>query len=67
MPDPSESTPHPPSRLAAAALAIWRIANTTLLAVAVWILWQYLDELRATKDALLALVDYVSVIAERIH
>jgi len=62
-----DSTPSRPSRLAAAALWIWRLANTALLAVGVWILWRYLDELEATKGALLALVDYVSVIAERMH
>ncbi|HEX5047239.1 MAG TPA: hypothetical protein VFX89_08980 [Gammaproteobacteria bacterium] len=62
-----DSASHKPSALAAAVLWIWRFANTALLAAVVWILWQYLGELVATKEALLSLVDYLSVIAERIH
>lgn len=67
MAETRDPTPRKPTALGAAVLWIWRFANTALLAAAVWILWQYLGELVATKQALLALVDYVSVIAERIH
>jgi hypothetical protein len=67
MPETPISIPSKPSRLAATVLWIWRFANTALLGAAVWILWHYLGELVAIKEALLGLVDYVSVIAERIH
>ena len=67
MPESPDSTPRRSSRLATAALVLWRLANTALLGAAVWILWLYLDEARSTRMALLALVDYVSVIAERIR
>jgi hypothetical protein len=67
MPEIPQSPPARPSVLAAAALWLWRLANTALLAAAVWLVWLYLDEAKATRMALLALVDYVSVIAERIR
>jgi hypothetical protein len=67
MPEIPQPTPAKPSLLAAVALWIWRLANTALLAAAVWLVWLYLDEARATRMALVALVDYVSVIAERIR
>ncbi|HET8697000.1 MAG TPA: hypothetical protein VFO94_05920 [Gammaproteobacteria bacterium] len=67
MPEPPQSTPTKPSVLSSAALWLWRLANTALLAAAVWLVWLYLDEARATRMALFDLVDYVSVIAERIR
>ena len=67
MAETPDSIASKPSRLAVAVLWIWRFANTALLGASVWILSRYLDEVVAIKGALLALVDYVAVIAERIH
>lgn len=52
--------------LGAAALWLWRLANTALLALGVWLLWRHTAELTALNGALQDLVDYLSVIAERI-
>jgi hypothetical protein len=67
MAENTDSIPSKPSTLTAAILWIWRFANTALLGAAVWLLWRYLGELVAIKEALHGLVDYLSVIAERIH
>jgi hypothetical protein len=53
--------------LGTAVLWLWRFANTGLLAAAVWILWRYSVQLDTTNGALLDLVDYLSVIAERVR
>jgi hypothetical protein len=50
----------------AAALWLWRLANTALLAAGVWLLWRQTVELGALSGQLRDLVDYLSVIAERI-
>ena len=52
--------------LAAIALWLWRLANTALLAAGVWLLWRHTLELGALNGELRNLVDYLSVIAERI-
>jgi hypothetical protein len=38
-----------------------------LLAAAVWVLWQQTLQLQVLNDELTALVDYLSVIAERLN
>jgi hypothetical protein len=50
----------------AACLWLWRLVNTALLAVAVWVLWRQTTELAALNRELSNLIDYLSVIAERI-
>jgi hypothetical protein len=62
-PSSHDAEHHP---LAAAALWIWRLANTALLAAAVWILWRQADQLATLNGSLTTLLDYLSVIAERI-
>jgi hypothetical protein len=52
--------------LTATALWLWRLANTALLAAGVWLLWRQTTELAALNGALQNLVDYLSVIAERV-
>jgi hypothetical protein len=52
--------------LGTAALWLWRLANTALLAVGVWLLWRHTAELASLNGALHDLVDYLSVIAERV-
>jgi hypothetical protein len=52
--------------VASAALWIWRLANTALLAVGVWILWRQAEELASLNGSLTTLLDYLNVIAERI-
>ena len=54
-----------PSLLASILLWLWRLANTALLAAAVWVLWQQTLQIDALRGELLDLIDYVSVIAER--
>lgn len=66
MPETSDA-PRRPSLLGTAVLWLWRFANTGLLAAAVWILWRYSVQLDTTNGALLDLVDYLSVIAERVR
>jgi hypothetical protein len=50
----------------AAALWLWRLANTALLAAGVWLLWRQTAEIASLNGALKDLVDYLSVIAERV-
>jgi hypothetical protein len=52
--------------LGAIAIWLWRLANTALLAAGVWLLYQHTIELAALTGELQNLIDYVSVIAERI-
>ncbi len=52
--------------IGAAAVWLWRLANTALLAAGVWLLWRHTEELAALNGELQNLVDYLSVIAERI-
>jgi hypothetical protein len=52
--------------IGAAAVWLWRLANTALLAAGVWLLWRHTTELAALNGELQDLVDYLSVIAERI-
>lgn len=54
------------SAFASTLLWLWRLANTALLAAGVWVLWQQNLQLEALSNELLGLIDYVSVIAERI-
>lgn len=56
-----------PSALATAALWIWRLANTGLLAAGVWVLWRQLSQLENLSGELINLIDYLSVIAERLN
>jgi hypothetical protein len=60
---PSERAP---SLLSAAALWLWRLANTALLAAGVWILWRQTVQLETLNQQLLDLLDYLNVIAERL-
>jgi hypothetical protein len=53
--------------MAAAARWLLRFLNTALLAAAVWVLWQQTLQLQVLNDELTALVDYLSVIAERLN
>jgi hypothetical protein len=55
-----------PSMLGAACLWLWRLLNTALLAAAVWVLWRQTTELAVLNSELSTLIDYLSVIAERI-
>ena len=55
-----------PSLFATASLWLWRLANTALLAAAVWVLWRQATELAALNRELSSLIDYLSVIAERL-
>jgi hypothetical protein len=63
---PSGAEPRP-SRRGGALLWLWRLANTALLAVAVWVLWQQTLELGALNAQLSNLLDYLSIIAEKIR
>jgi hypothetical protein len=54
------------SVIGTAAVWLWRLANTALLAAGVWLLWRHTAELTALNGELKNLVDYLSVIAERI-
>jgi hypothetical protein len=47
-------------------LWLWRLVNTALLAVGVWVLWRQAAELAALNRELSNLIDYLSVIAERL-
>ena len=51
----------------AVCLWLWRLANTALLAVAVFVLWRQTGELATLTSELSTLIDYVSVIAERVN
>ena len=62
----SRAAEAPPSMLSSAALWLWRLANTALLAAGVWLLWRQTVEIASLNGALHELVDYLSVIAERI-
>ncbi len=55
-----------PSLFAGAALWLWRLANTALLAAGVWVLWQQSQQLETLNSELLDLLDYLNVIAERL-
>jgi hypothetical protein len=65
--------PNPPplrrrrSRLAAVGVWLWRLANTALLVLAVWVLWRQAMALEALNAALLGLTDYLHVIAEGVR
>ena len=56
-----------PSALATTALWIWRLANTGLLAAGVWVLWRGFNQLETLNGEMINLVDYLSVIAERLN
>jgi hypothetical protein len=45
---------------------LWRLANTALLGLAVWVLWRQTLELETLNRQLLDLLDYLNVIAERL-
>ncbi len=67
-------TPAPPngaepqtSRLGGILLWLWRLANTALLATAVWVLWQQTLQLSSLNAQLSNLLDYLSIIAEKIR
>jgi len=51
---------------ATACLWLWRLANTALLAAGVFVLWRQATELAALNRELSNLIDYLSVIAERL-
>ena len=51
---------------AIACLWLWRLANTALLAAGVFVLWRQATELAALNRELSNLIDYLSVIAERL-
>jgi hypothetical protein len=53
--------------LSSFTLWLWRLANTALLAVAVWMLWLVAARLDVLNGEIADLVDYVSVIAERLN
>ena len=55
------------SPLATTALWLWRLANTGLLAAGVWVLWHQLAQLETLNGELINLIDYLSVIAERLN
>jgi hypothetical protein len=55
-----------PSRSSQAAVWLWRLANTALLGLAVWVLWRQSLELETLNRQLLDLLDYLNVIAERL-
>jgi len=46
-------------------LWVWRLATTALLAFGVWVLWKQTAELATLNRTLETLLDYLSVIAER--
>jgi hypothetical protein len=50
--------------LATIALWIWRLANTALLAAAVWLLSRHVAAIEAVHGSLSELLDYLNVIAE---
>ena len=52
--------------MSAIALWVWRLLNTALLAFGVWVLWQQAIQLQTLNGELINLVDYLSVIAERL-
>jgi len=52
--------------LGALGLWLWRLTNTALLAVAVWVLWQQTTALAELNREISTLIDYLSVIAERL-
>lgn len=56
-----------PSALAVVALWLWRLTNTGLLAAGVWVLWRMLNQLENVNGELINLIDYLSVIAERLN
>lgn len=56
-----------PSALAIAALWLWRLTNTGLLAAGVWVLWRQFNQLENLNGELINLIDYLSVIAERLN
>jgi len=58
--------PPQPSMFATACLWLWRLANTALLAAGVFVLWRQATELAALNRELSNLIDYLSVIAERL-
>jgi Na+-translocating ferredoxin:NAD+ oxidoreductase RnfD subunit len=67
-------TPAPPSgaepqqsRFGGVLIWLWRLANTALLAAAIWVLWQQTLEFRALNAQLSNLLDYLSIIAEKIR
>jgi hypothetical protein len=66
-PAPPNGADRPTSRFGSAMLWLWRLANTALLASAVWVLWQQTLEMSALNDQLSSLLDYLSVIAESVH
>jgi hypothetical protein len=54
------------SMLAIVALWLLRLANTVLLAVGVWVLSLIVDRLDKLTGEIINLIDYPSVIAERL-
>ncbi len=47
-------------------LWIWRLANTALLALGVWVLWRQTVQIENLNGEMLNLIDYLNVIAERL-
>ncbi len=66
-PESRTSVEDRPSWLAVTALWLWRLANTSLLAAGVWVLWRQLSQLETLNGELINLIDYLSVIAERLN
>ena len=63
-PAPPNGADRPASRFGAAMVWLWRLANTALLALAVWVLWRQTQEIGALNAQLSSLLDYLAVIAE---
>jgi hypothetical protein len=66
-PAPPNGAEPRPSGLGGVLLWLWRLANTALLAAAVWVLWQQTRELSSLNAQLSNLLDYLSIIAEKIR
>ena len=54
------------SPFATFAMGLLRLVNTLLLAAAVWVLWLIVDRLDKLTGEVINLIDYLSVIAERL-
>jgi Na+-translocating ferredoxin:NAD+ oxidoreductase RnfD subunit len=52
--------------IAATTLWLWRLSNTALLAAGVWLLWRHVIALETMSARLIDLIDYLSLITERL-
>ncbi len=66
-PAPPNGAEPRPSRFGGVLLWLWRLTNTALLVAAVWVLWQQTLELNSLNTQLSNLLDYLSIIAEKIR